>query len=298
MVEPGRRVYCGETLAMKKTSGVVYSLPLFLWTSLFFVIPIAIILVFSVLKRGTYGGVIWELSPDGFAALGNPSFIKTTMVTIFIALVSTALTILVALPASYYIARTKDNVILLVLVIIPFWVNFIIRVFAWMAVLGRQGFLNDVLLSLGIIQEPIQFLFNLWAVIIVHVYTYLPYAILPLYSAIEKFDFNLLEAGRDLGASHMRSLRSILLPNIRSGLITAILFTFIPTLGSYAIPDLVGGKDGYMLGNSIAYYIGTANNWPRASAISVVLTAITGVGLLIYALYNQNQAKQVIAEES
>ncbi len=282
---------------MKKQAGVWYSLPLFAWVTLFFLIPIGMVLLYSVLSRGNFGGVKAELSLDGFAALGNPAFLKTVGITLLIALVSTVLTILVALPASYYIARTKNNLTLLVLVIIPFWVNFLIRVFAWMAVLGREGFVNDLLRWTGLTQEPIQFLFNIGAVIIVHVYTYLPFAILPLYATIEKFDFGLLEAARDLGADHLTSLKKILLPNIRGGIITAILFTFIPILGSYAISDLVGGKDGYMLGNSIAYYIGKANNWPRASAIAVVLTLITSLGLMVYFLLNRSQQKTLVEEE-
>jgi spermidine/putrescine transport system permease protein len=139
---------------------------------------------------------------------------------------------------------------------------------------------------------------NIWAVILIHVYTYLPFAILPLYSTIEKFDFGLLEAARDLGASHTGSLRKVLLPNIRSGIVTAVLFTFIPTLGSFAISDLVGGKDGEMIGNSIAYASGKGFNWPRASALSVILILISGIILLIYALINHQQAQNAKKEAS
>lgn len=276
---------------MKKNYGTWYTLPLAIWVSLFFVIPIAIVLVYSVLTRDYTGGVIGKLSVESFVALANPSFLKATGTTVLIALISTALTLVLALPVAYYMARSRNNTLLLLLVVVPFWVNFLIRVYAWMAVLGQEGFINDLLRWSGLTSEPVTFLFNIEAVIVVHVYAYLPYAILPLFTTIEKFDFGLLEAARDLGASHRKSLTRVLLPNIQSGIITAVLFTFIPILGSYAIPDLIGGTDSTMLGTIVALNLRTGNNWPLASAISVVLTAITSVGLLVYFLYNQRLEK-------
>ena len=282
---------------MKQNHGTWYTLPLTMWISLFFVIPIAIVLLFSLLTRDTYGGVTWTFSLDAFTALANPAFVKVAMATLWIAFASTVLTIVIALPCSYYMARSSNNTMLLFLIVIPFWVNFLIRVYAWLAVLGHEGFLNDILLATGLVKEPITFLYNQWAVIIVHVYTYLPYAILPLFSTIEKFDFSLLEAARDLGASHQQSLRKVMIPNIRSGIITAILFTFIPTFGSYAIPELVGGADSYMLGNVIANQLLVGRNWPLASSISVVITLITSIGLLVYFLYNRQVERTVVLEE-
>jgi spermidine/putrescine transport system permease protein len=283
--------------ALKRNYGTRYALPLAVWVSLFFVIPIGIILMYSLLTRDTYGGVKWQFSLEAFAALANPAFAKVAVSTLWIAVVSTLLTILVALPCSYYMARSKNNTMLLFFVIIPFWVNFLIRVYAWMAVLGQQGFINDFLLATGLVKEPVKFLYNQWAVIIVHVYTYIPYAILPLFSTIEKFDFSLLEAARDLGASHSQSLRKVMLPNIRSGIITAVLFTLVPTFGSYAIPELVGGADSYMLGNVIANQLLVGRNWPLASSISVVITLITSVGLLLYLIYNRQAEKALIQQE-
>lgn len=283
---------------MKERYGVWYTMPLFVWTSIFFIVPIAIVLLYSILTKGIYGGIVWKFSPNAFRALLSLSFLKVTLVTFLIAFLSTLITILIALPVSYFLARTRNNTTLLLLVVIPFWVNFLIRVYAWIAILGQEGFLNDLLLWLGLTKEPVQFLFNFWTVVIVHVYTYLPYMILPLFSTIEKFDFGLLEAAQDLGATHMGSLVKIMLPNIKGGIITAVLFTFIPTLGSYAIPDLVGGPDSYMLGNIIAYNLKTANNWPLASAISLVLTILTSLGLLVYFLFNRAPGGVVLEEKT
>lgn len=283
---------------MKRSYGSVYSAPLTLWISFFFAVPIAIVLLYSVMAKGLRGGVEWRVTFEAFGALANPVFLQVTLNTLWIALSSTALTILLALPCAYYMARTPNNTSLLMLIIIPFWVNFLIRVYSWIAVLGREGMLNDLLINLGILQEPIQFLFNTPTVIIVHIYSYLPFAILPLYSTIEKFDFNLLEAARDLGATHFRSLRSVLLPNIKAGIFTAIIFTFIPTFGSYAIPDLVGGADSYMLGNIIANELLRTRNWPLASAISVVITAVTSVALLAWFLINRRQVQVNLQEDA
>lgn len=285
---------------MKKRYGSLYTLPLGLWVTVFFVVPIAIVLVYAFMTKGAYGGVKLPFTFTAFEALFRNAFVVASLRTLLIAALSTLITILIALPVSYFLARTKNNTTLLLLVIIPFWVNFLIRIYAWIAILGSEGFLNDILRNLGFLApgESIQFLFNFWAVVIVHVYAFLPYAILPLFSTIEKFDFNLLEAARDLGATHRRSLWSVLLPNIKGGIITAVLFTFIPTLGSYAIPDLVGGTDTQMLGNMIAYNIRTANNWPLASSISLVLTVLTSIGLLVYFFANRGHKAVALQEEA
>jgi spermidine/putrescine transport system permease protein len=135
-------------------------------------------------------------------------------------------------------------------------------------------------MRIGFIREHIHFLYNQKAVVLVLIYMYLPYAILPLYSSIDKFDFSLLEAARDLGATTPQAMLKVLLPNVRSGIYTAFLFTFIPIFGAYAVPLLVGGKDSYMLGNVIADQLTKSRNWPLASAISMVLTVVTTIGVV------------------
>jgi spermidine/putrescine transport system permease protein len=265
----------------KRNYGPLYSGPMAVWFTVFFLAPLLIIVVYSFLKKGLYGGVEPVLSLDAYRALGNPSFVIITLRTLFISLISTLITIAVALPCGYFMARSKHQTLLLLLIIIPFWTNFLIRVFAWMNILGNNGFLNEFLTRLGLIKDYIHFLYNQNAVVLVLVYMYLPYAILPLYSTIDKFDFSLLEAARDLGASKPQSIVKVLLPNIRSGMYTAVLFTFIPIFGAYAVPLLVGGKDSYMLGNIIADQLTKARNWPLASAISMVLTLVTTVGVIL-----------------
>jgi len=271
---------------VRKNYGPTYSLPVALWLTVFFVIPIGIIFLYSFLKKGLYGGVEPHFSLDAYRALSNPAFLKVTLTTVLLSLAATAVTLLLALPSAYFIARSAFKNVLLFLVIIPFWTNFLIRVYAWIAILGNNGFLNNLLLGLGLTHGYTQFLYNHYAVIVVLVYTYLPFAILPLYSTIEKFDFSLLEAARDLGATKWQSIARVLLPNIKAGITTAILFTFIPAFGQYAVPQLVGGRDSYMMGNIIARELTVTRNWPLSSSISMALTLMTTLGVLIFLRFN------------
>nr|WP_051004269.1 ABC transporter permease [Treponema primitia] len=265
------------------------------WFTAFFLAPLLIIVLYSFLRKGLYGGVtMGQFTLDAYRNLSNPSFVIITIRTLVTALIATFITILIALPCGYFMARSKNQTFLLLLIIIPFWTNFLIRVFAWMNILGNNGFLNDLLIRIGLIDNYIQFLYNQGSVILVLVYMYLPYAILPLFSTIDKFDFSLLEAARDLGATKPQSMFRVLLPNIRSGLYTAVLFTFIPIFGAYAVPLLVGGKDSYMLGNVIADQLTKARNWPLASAISMVLTVITTAGVLIMMNLQKKDANRTV----
>ncbi|MCL2139781.1 MAG: ABC transporter permease [Treponema sp.] len=265
----------------KNTDGPLYSGAMTLWFTLFFLAPIIIIIIYSFLKKGLYGGVEQEFSLTAYSYLGNEVFLKIVWRTIITSIIATAITICFALPCGYFIAKSKNQNFLLLLIIIPFWTNFLIRVFAWMNILGSNGFLNEFLRRTGMIDDHIQFLYNQNTVVLVLVYMYLPYAILPLFSSIDKFDFSLLEAARDLGASKIASMFKILLPNVKGGILTAVLFTFIPIFGAYAVPLLVGGKDSYMLGNVIADQLTKSRDWPRASAISMVLTVITTIGVIV-----------------
>jgi spermidine/putrescine transport system permease protein len=266
---------------VKRNYGPLYSGAMAVWFTLFFIVPLVIIILYSFLKKGLYGGVEWIGSLDAYRSLGNPSYIIIITRTVATSIAATIITICIALPCGYFMARSRRQTLLLLLIIIPFWTNFLIRVFAWMNILGNNGFLNEFLIRLGLIDDYIHFLYNQRVVVLVLVYMYLPYAILPLYSTIDKFDFSLLEAARDLGATKTSSMIRVRLPNIRSGIYTAVLFTFIPIFGAYAVPLLVGGKDSYMLGNIIADQLTKSRNWPLASAISMVLTLVTTVGVIV-----------------
>jgi len=279
--------------AIKRNYGPLYSFPMAGWFTLFFLAPIIIIVIYSFLKKGLYGGVVWEFSLDAYRNLTNPSFMTITGRTLITSVISTVITILMALPCGYFMAKSKNQTVLLLLIIIPFWTNFLIRVYAWMNILGNNGFINEFLMYFNLISDYIPFMYNQKAVTLVLVYMYLPYAILPLYATIDKFDFSLLEAARDLGATKFISMIKVLLPNIKGGLFTAVLFTFIPIFGAYAVPQLVGGKDSYMLGNIIADQILKSRNWPLASAISMVLTIVTTLGIIIMMNMQRREASRL-----
>jgi spermidine/putrescine transport system permease protein len=281
---------------MKRNYGRAYAAPEALWLTIFFAAPLAIIVAYSFCKRDLYGGVLPQLSFDAYRSLANPTLIVVAWRTLWVSLIATVITIFIALPCGYSIARSGNQAMRLFLIIVPFWTNFIIRVYAWIAILGNEGFVNDILRALGLATDSVQFLYNQGAVILVLVYMYLPYAILPLFSTIDKFDFNLLEAARDLGATRMQALRKVLIPNIRGGIVTAVLFTFIPIFGAYAVPLLVGGKDSYMLGNVIADQVTKTRNWPLASSISMGVTVLTGIAAILYAVVSKRSSHHVIEE--
>ncbi len=275
----------------KNNLGFYYSLPINIWLILFFLIPMLIILSYSFLKRGTYGGVELELSFASFNIFIDKVFLKILLNTIYISVLITFFTVSLAVPVSYYIARSKYKQELLFLIIIPFWTNFLVRIYAWIALLGNNGFINHVLISLGIIEQPIKMLYNISTVVLISVYTSLPFAILPLYAVIEKFDFTLLNAARDLGATNFQAFKKVFIPNIKSGIVTAIIFTLIPALGSYAVPKLVGGTNSLMLGNVITQHLTVTRNWPLASTISGALIVITSLVVWIFTKYEENNNK-------
>ena len=218
---------------MIKNYGQRYTFPVLVWLTLFFVIPFSIMLVGSFMTKGLYGGFEPGFSLAAYKALFSDTMRKVTFNTLFISIATTIITVFLAVPTAYYIARSRYKEKLLFLVIIPFWTNFLIRIFAWIAVLGNNGLVNTFLVGTGLLNAPVQLLYNRWAIILIMIYTSLPFAILPLYAVIEKFDFSLLEAARDLGATKSQSMFKILLPLIIPGISTAVLFTFIPAFGKH-----------------------------------------------------------------
>ena len=278
---------------MKKNSklGLGYSLPINIWLTLFFLIPILIILSYSFLKRSTYGGVEFKLSFETFNIFTDKVFLTILVNTIYISILITIFTVLIATPISYYIARSRHKQELLFLIIIPFWTNFLVRIYSWIALLGNNGFINHFLMKFHLISEPIKMLYNVPAVVVISVYTSLPFAILPLYAVVEKFDFSLLDAARDLGATNFQAFRKVFLPNIKAGIITSTIFTLIPALGSYAVPKLVGGTNSLMLGNVIAQHLTVTRNWPLASTISGALIVLTSIVLWVFSKYEEKENK-------
>lgn len=276
----------------KLNQGCVYAWPMGIWLVVFFVAPLIIILVYSFLKKDIYGTVLPEFSLKAYKDMCNPKYAMIVLRTLKIAIIATFITIVVALPCAYAIARSKMQTILLLLVIIPFWTNSLIRIFAWISILNNDGIINQVLLFFHITKEHLTLLNNQGAVILVSVYMYIPYAILPMFTAIDRFDFSLLEAARDLGATKRQAMFKILLPGIKSGIISALVFTFIPIFGAYTVPDLVGDMNSYMLGKLIVDQVQRTNrNLPLGSAFSLVITLVSIIGIVWMELASKKESK-------
>jgi len=256
-----------------------------------------------------YGGVIPEFTLKAYQQMLVPAYGLIFLRTLCITVVSTAITIIIALPCGYAMARSRHQTLLLILVVIPFLTNSLIRIFAWMTILGDNGLLNsifhffwNIIHTFGLGGEefiPHKFMFTKGAVILVSIYMYLPYAILPLFTAIDRFDFSLLEAARDLGATKSQSMFKVLIPGVKSGIVSALIFTFIPIFGTYTVPQLVGGKDSYMLGNIIVDQVQKVRNWPLASAFSLIITAISMIAIIWMLSMNRKEAnlKKVSTKE-
>ena len=263
------------------------------------------------MTRDVYGGVEAKFTLKAYKQMLDPAYGKIFIRTLWIATVSSVVSILIAIPCGYAMARSKHQTVFLIMVIIPFLTNSLIRIFAWITILGDNGLLNGILHffwnighALGIgakdaVFTPHKFMFTQGAIILVSIYMYLPYAILPIFTAVDRFDFSLLEAARDLGATKIQSMTKILIPGVKSGIISALIFTFIPIFGSYTVPQMVGGKDSYMLGNIIVDQVQKVRNWPLASAFSLVITLISMIAILWMLASNKKEAnlKKVSTKE-
>ena len=276
---------------IKRKNEAILTAPTLLWLILFFVIPSLAMVVISFRPASTYGGVGTGWTLDAWRALGNPNYPIILWRTVRLSLVTTVICLALALPIAFVLGRMqgKWRAILLMIVIVPFWTNFVIRVAAWRILLHPEGMLRQGLVSLGVIGPDTLLLYNEGAVLMVMVYTYLPFAILPLYAAAERFDYSLLEAARDLGASGLTAVMRVFIPGISRGLLTAMALVLIPALGSYVIPDLVGGPGDEMIGNKIAQRTLGDRNLPQAATLSVALFLITLVPLIVVFYLNRRE---------
>lgn len=270
-----------------------------LWILLFFNLPILIVLFISFVERGRAGSI--RLPPvytlDNYAQLFNacssefagPECDPFLYLGIFghsvrIGLVVTLWCILLGYPLSYFISKQKQvwRDALMILVIIPFWTNFLVRTYALKQVLATEGLLNSFLMNLGLIGQPLDLLFNEFAVVVGLVYGYLPFAILPMYASIEKFDHTLMEAAADLGASSARAFLRVMLPLTMPGVVAALVLVFVPVVGAFITPDIMGGGKIEMIGTLINRQFGVSRNWPFGSAMSLMLMLLVLIGVIAY----------------
>ena len=240
-----------------------------------FLAPLAIILAYSLLTRGVYGGINLPWTSETYQRLADPIYLGILWRSIWIAALATAFCLVLGFPLALFISRAGNRKNLyLSLVILPFWTSFLIRTYAWMFLLRDTGLVNTLLQKIGLIHNPLPLLYNNGAVVLGLVYGYLPFMVLPLYATLERLDRNLLEAAADLGARPWSSLTRIVIPLCAPGIRAGAILVFIPCLGAYLTPDLLGGGKSVMIGNLIQNQFTTARDWPFGSAVSLALMAI------------------------
>ncbi|HEV7415685.1 MAG TPA: ABC transporter permease [Tianweitania sediminis] len=259
--------------------------------------PLFVMLAYSVMVRGDYGDVRFgEFSSEGWFNVFFQRDIFDDTITyadahlsifwrsIRLSLITTVSTLILGFPTAYFIATRPRHTreVWVFLITIPFWTNLLIRTFAMQEVIRNEGVVNTLLQALGIIDQPIQILYTDWAILFGMVYVYLPLMVLPLYASMERLDFRLVEAGYDLYAGRFAVLRRIILPLVKPGLIAGSILVFIPSLGAYVTPRVLGGGKNMMLGNLIELQFGAGRNWPLGAALSITLMVIVMVALLFY----------------
>ncbi len=260
--------------------------PVTLWLLLLVAIPLLYVFVLSFLSRDANGNVLFRLTLGNYAKLFNPEYLRIYGMSLLVATATTLIGILLAYPFAYHMANgsARKKVLLMMLVIIPFWTNSLIRLYGWKTLLGASGVVNSALKGLGLIDKPLELLFNTPAVILGMVYTLIPFMILPMYASIEKLDKTLLEAASDLGANRTSAFFEITLPHTAAGIFAGSIMVFIPALGYFFVSDLMGGGNNMLIGNLIKNQFYTARNWPLGAALSIVLILVT---LLLVKLYQK-----------
>jgi putrescine transport system permease protein len=278
----------------------------FVWLLVFFALPFLILLRISVTDMGSgidpfaplidtsSGSWQWRLKWENYTSIfkggdatskfGDTIYMEAYGTSLRYAFLTTLLCLFIGYPFSYFMARAKPSIrpVLLMLVMLPFWTSFLLRVYAWKGILADQGVVNQFLLWAGIVKEPIQMLYTDVSMLVGMTYVYLPFMILPLYATLVKMDLRLLEAAYDLGASPWKGFWLVTVPLSRAGIISGCMLVFIPAVGEFVIPSLLGGAENILIGRVVWDEMFSSNNWPRAAALSVVMILLILIPLAVY----------------
>ncbi len=281
----------GNRLPMLAQAG-----PVSLWMIVFVTLPMLFIIFISFMSRGTFGGVEYTPSMESYETMMEITYFHVITKSIGVAAETTIACLLVGYPFAYYIARKPADVAsrLITLLMIPFWTNSLMRLNAWMLIFQTNGPVNNFLVNVNLIEKPITFIFTDGLVLLGLITNYLPFAVLPMYSSIEKLEKPVLEASADLGANPRQTLLKVTLPLTIPGIFSAIILTFIPALGTYVITDMLGGGKVLYIGNIIKNQFGTIRNWPLGAALSVLLLAITALMLFLYSRFAKVEDMEVV----
>lgn len=267
-----------------------------LWSVVFLIIPLMVVGLISFATRGTYGGVIWQFSLENYRDLWHVVYARIFGQSLVLASLTTMICLVLGFPLAYYIVRLSPRwqAVWLMLIMIPFWTNFLVRTYAWMFILRTEGLLNTLLLGLGVITTPLDLLYTDKAVLIGLVYGYLPFMVLPLYATLERLDPAFVEAARDLYANQWSVFRRVIVPLTKPGIIAGCLLVFIPSLGAFLTPDLLGGARNMMVGNLIQHEYLVARDWPLGSAISLILLIIVIAAVVAYFFVESTRSRREV----
>ena len=256
--------------------GWFWSLPGLIFLTIFAAFPVVSMLFMSVLTAGRFGGVTTPFTLDNFVRATDQTFLKVIFTSILIATATAILSLLIGFPTALFISRLsrKWQVILIIAIILPYWTNFLVRTYAWLVLLNNEGIINKFLKNIGLISNPIEMLYTPFAVIVGMTYLYLPLMILPIYAALEKVDKNLVEASLDLGSTAWKSLKTISIPLALPGILIGLIFVFVPSMGNFVVPELLGGGKTVMIGNLVRDQFLKARDWPFGATFALVLTVI------------------------
>jgi len=258
--------------------------PAAVWMGGFFLLPLLFVFAISFAARGLYGGIEWVPTLENYVLLADPLYLRVYGRSIVLALLTTVACLAAGFPLAYYMARAsvRSQGIWLLLVMVPFWTNFLVRTYAWMFILRAEGIVNSGLIKVGLIDHPLPILFSDTAVLIGLVYGYLPFMVLPLYAVLGRLDFTLIEAAWDLYATGWAVFWRVIVPLSRPGIIAGSILVFIPSLGAYLTPDLLGGARSMMIGTLIQHEYLVVRDWPLGSAFSLMLMAAVVGGVWVF----------------
>ena len=274
-----------KTKKRRKTGKeVLMLLPLYVFTIVFVLGPLAYMVILSFLQRAETWGVTNEVTINNYLDILEPVYLKTFTESFKLAIISTVLIILIGYPFGYFMAKltAKWKKRTMMLLMIPFWTSSLIRLYGWIIIFRANGVLDKILMALGITEEPLKVLYTYPAVVVGMIYALLPFMIFAVYSSAEKMDWSLVEAARDLGASRIRAFLTVTLKMTLPGLLSGVILTFVPSMGLFFIADILGGNKVVLVGSLIQDQLMKAHNWPFAAALAVVLTIITSVMIGVY----------------
>lgn len=267
-----------------RISRLVMCGPITIWSIIFIIAPILLLLFISFMTKGPLGIIQYKFTLENYQTILDPVYFSVVKESLVVAFTTTVLCVLLGYPFAYFMANkpAKISGLLMILMMIPFWTNELVIVYSFVILFNSSGIINTLLMNLGVIKESLNMLYNNFAVVVGMVYMLLPFAVLPMYSSIEKLDKNLIEASKDLGAGPVKTFFRVVLPLTSPGIFAAVILVFIPTIGYYQITDMLGGGTQMMVGNLINNQFSLSRNWPFGAALSMVLAVLILIMLFIY----------------